>query len=118
LTRDRGTSVLLITHDLGLAAERAEKIIVMNNGNIVEAGPSRQILEDPQHPYTKRLVAAAPSIASKRIQAVVEDRGVETMDDLAALPPTVRVEGLTKDYKIRQGGFRSEAFRAVDNVSF
>ncbi|MFC9983872.1 dipeptide ABC transporter ATP-binding protein [Microbacterium keratanolyticum] len=118
LTRDRGTSVLLITHDLGLAAERAEKIIVMNNGNIVEAGPSRQILEDPQHPYTKRLVAAAPSIASKRIQAVVEDRGVETMDDLAAIPPTVRVEGLTKDYKIRQGGFRSEAFRAVDNVSF
>lgn len=118
LTRDRGTSVLLITHDLGLAAERAEKIIVMNNGNIVEAGPSRQILEDPQHPYTKRLVAAAPSIASKRIQAVVEDRGVETMDALAAIPPTVRVEGLTKDYKIRQGGFRSEAFRAVDNVSF
>ncbi|MFB4348823.1 dipeptide ABC transporter ATP-binding protein [Microbacterium sp. CR_7] len=118
LTRDRGTSVLLITHDLGLAAERAEKIIVMNGGNIVEAGPSRQILEDPQHPYTKRLVAAAPSVASQRIQAVVEDRGIETIDDLADIPPTVRVAGLTKDYKIRQGGFRSEAFRAVDDVSF
>ncbi|ALX66646.1 dipeptide ABC transporter ATP-binding protein [Microbacterium sp. XT11] len=118
LTRDKGTSVLLITHDLGLAAERAEKIIVMNNGNIVEAGPSRQILEDPQHPYTKRLVGAAPSIASQRIQAVVEDRGIETLDDLADIPPTVRVAGLTKDYKIRQGNFRSEAFRAVDDVSF
>ncbi|MCK8466549.1 ABC transporter ATP-binding protein [Microbacterium sp. KSW4-16] len=118
LTRDKGTSVLLITHDLGLAAERAEKIIVMNGGNIVEAGPSRQILEDPQHPYTKRLVAAAPSVASKRIQAVVADRGIETRDDLAAIPPTVRVAGLTKDYKIRQGNFRSEAFRAVDDVSF
>ncbi|WP_341935020.1 ABC transporter ATP-binding protein [Microbacterium sp. LWO14-1.2] len=118
LTRDKGTSVLLITHDLGLAAERAEKIIVMNGGNIVEAGPSRQILEDPQHPYTKRLVAAAPSVASQRIQAVVEDRGIETLDDLADIPPTVRVAGLTKDYKIRQGGFRSEAFRAVDDVSF
>ncbi|MFF7291963.1 dipeptide ABC transporter ATP-binding protein [Microbacterium sp. NPDC008134] len=118
LTRDKGTSVLLITHDLGLAAERADKIIVMNGGNIVEAGPSRQILEDPQHPYTKRLVAAAPSVASQRIQAVVEDRGIETLDDLSALPPTVRVAGLTKDYKIRQGGFRSEAFRAVDDVSF
>ena len=118
LTRDKGTSVLLITHDLGLAAERAEKIIVMSNGSIVEAGPSRQILENPQHPYTKRLVGAAPSVASQRIQAVVEDRGIETLDDLADIPPTVRVEGLTKDYKIRQGNFRSEAFRAVDDVTF
>lgn len=87
LTRDKGTSVLLITHDLGLAAERAEKIIVMSNGNIVEAGPSRQILENPQHPYTQRLVGAAPSVASQRIQAVVEDRGIETLDDLAAIHP-------------------------------
>jgi peptide/nickel transport system ATP-binding protein len=118
LTRDKGTSVLLITHDLGLAAERADKIIVMNGGNIVEAGPSREILENPQHPYTKRLVAAAPSVASQRIQAVVEDRGIETLEDLADIPPTVRVAGLTKDYRIRQGGFRSEAFRAVDDVSF
>ena len=118
LTRDKGTSVLLITHDLGLAAERADKIIVMNGGNIVEAGPSREILENPQHPYTKRLVSAAPSVASQRIQAVVEDRGIETLEDLAAIPPTVRVAGLTKDYKIRQGNFRSEAFRAVDDVSF
>ncbi|MEJ1091019.1 ABC transporter ATP-binding protein [Microbacterium istanbulense] len=118
LTRERGTAVLLITHDLGLAAERAEKIIVMNGGNIVEAGPSRQILEDPQHPYTKRLVAAAPSLASQRIQAVVEERGVETIEDLADIPPTVRVTDLVKEYKIRQGNFRSEPFRAVDNVSF
>jgi len=84
----------------------------------VESGPSREILQNPQHPYTKRLVAAAPSVASQRIQAVVEDRGVETLEDLAAIPPTVRVAGLTKDYRIRQGGFRSEMFRAVDDVSF
>ncbi|WP_091231611.1 ABC transporter ATP-binding protein [Microbacterium sp. 3J1] len=118
LTREKGTSVLLITHDLGLAAERAEKIIVMSNGNIVESGPSRQILENPQHPYTQRLVGAAPSVASQRIQAVVEDRGIETLENLADIPPTVRVVGLTKDYKIRQGNFRSEAFRAVDDVTF
>ncbi|MFJ6531954.1 dipeptide ABC transporter ATP-binding protein [Microbacterium sp. NPDC091662] len=118
LTRDRGTSMLLITHDLGLAAERAERLIVMQNGSIVESGPSKAILQNPQHPYTKRLVAAAPSVASQRIQAVVEDRGVETLDDLADIPPTVRVAALTKDYRIRQGGFRSEMFRAVDDVSF
>lgn len=118
LTREKGTSVLLITHDLGLAAERAERIIVMKDGEIVEAGPSRLILENPVHPYTRRLVAAAPSLASQRIQAKVEDRGIETMDDVAGIPPTLRVRDLTKDYKIRMGGFRSEPFRAVDAVSF
>ncbi|WP_223586739.1 ABC transporter ATP-binding protein [Microbacterium sp. OVT16B] len=118
LTEERDTAVLLITHDLGLAAERASTIIVMNNGNIVESGPSLEILQNPQHPYTKRLVAAAPSVASQRIQAQVEDRGIETLADLSAIPPTVRVAGLTKDYKIRQGLLRSEPFRAVDDVSF
>ncbi|MFF3028589.1 dipeptide ABC transporter ATP-binding protein [Microbacterium sp. NPDC057944] len=118
LTEERDTAVLLITHDLGLAAERASTIIVMNNGNIVESGPSLDILQNPQHPYTKRLVAAAPSVASQRIQAQVEDRGIETLADLSAIPPTVRVAGLTKDYKIRQGLLRSEPFRAVDDVSF
>ena len=118
LTRDRGTSVLLITHDLGLAAERASRIIVMNQGEIVEAGPSREILEDPRHPYTKRLVAAAPSIASQRIQAEVTEHGIQPEESLADAPTMVRVAGLTKDFKIRQGGFRSELFRAVDDVSF
>ena len=118
LTRDRGTSVLLITHDLGLAAERAEKIIVMNRGEIVEMGPSREILENPLHPYTQRLVAAAPSLASQRIQTRVQDRGIETSADVADIPPTIEVRDLVKEYKIRLGGFRSEAFRAVDGVSF
>ena len=118
LTREKGTSVLLITHDLGLAAERASTIVVMQNGEIVESGPSREILQNPLHPYTQRLVAAAPSIASKRIQAVAERRGIETSEDIASLVPTVKVTDLTKEYKIRQGGFRSETFRAVDSVSF
>ncbi|WP_309068075.1 ABC transporter ATP-binding protein [Microbacterium sp.] len=118
LTRDKGTSVLFITHDLGLAADRADRIIVMNQGEIVEAGPSRAILENPQHPYTQRLVAAAPSLASQRIQAVVEERGVEHLDDVADAPPVVEVRDLVKEYRIRKGGFRSEPFRAVDGVSF
>lgn len=118
LTRERGTSVLLITHDLGLAAERAEKIIVMQNGEIVEAGPSRQILQNPLHPYTQRLVSVAPSLASKRIQFVAESRGLETSEDLEGLPPTIRVTDLTKEYRIRQGSFRSEPLLAADKVSF
>ncbi|QAY61000.1 ABC transporter ATP-binding protein [Microbacterium protaetiae] len=117
LTREKGTSVLLITHDLGLAAERAEKIVVMQHGRIVEAGPSREILENPLHPYTQKLVAAAPSIASQRIQATAERRGIEHESDQNVVP-AVRVRDLTKDYKIRTGGFGSVPFRAVDAVSF
>jgi len=117
LTREKGTSVLLITHDLGLAAERADRIIVMNQGEIVESGPSREILESPQHPYTQRLVAAAPSLASQRIQASVEHVTTET-EVLAQAAPVVEVRNLVKEYRIRKGGLASEPFRAVDGVSF
>lgn len=115
LTRERGTSVLLITHDLGLAAERAEKIIVMNRGEIVEMGPSREILENPLHPYTQRLVAAAPSLASKRIQTRPREQSLASAETAA---PAIEVRDLVKEYKIRLGGFRSESFLAVDGVSF
>ncbi|GAA3761509.1 ABC transporter ATP-binding protein [Microbacterium kribbense] len=118
LTREKGTSVLLITHDLGLAAERAEKIVVMQHGEIVEAGPSREILENPLHPYTQRLVAAAPSIASQRIQAGVGAHTMERTAQAADAAPAVSVRDLTKEYKIRTGGLGSVPFRAVDAVSF
>ncbi|GAA4188788.1 ABC transporter ATP-binding protein [Microbacterium oryzae] len=119
LTREKGTSVLFITHDLGLAADRADTIVVMSQGEVVESGPSREILQNPQHPYTQRLVAAAPSLASQRIQATAEDRGVATTTEvLHTAAPVVEVRDLVKEYKIRRGGFRSEPFRAVDAVSF
>ncbi|MDN3309703.1 ABC transporter ATP-binding protein [Microbacterium oryzae] len=119
LTREKGTSVLFITHDLGLAADRADTIVVMSRGEVVESGPSREILQNPQHPYTQRLVAAAPSLASQRIQATAEDRGVATTTEvLHTAAPVVEVRDLVKEYKIRRGGFRSEPFRAVDGVSF
>jgi peptide/nickel transport system ATP-binding protein len=89
LTRDIGTAVLFITHDLGLAAERAEQLVVMYKGRIVEAGPSKEILQNPVHPYTQRLVAAAPSLASRRIQSGTAATPTHALSDLDYAPTTV-----------------------------
>jgi peptide/nickel transport system ATP-binding protein len=119
MTRELGTAVLLITHDLGLAAERAERVIVMHRGKVVEQGEARQILEDPQHPYTQSLVKAAPSVAAARLQPEafrVQDRPAE-VDPAAPVAPAdniVEIENLTKVYPVRG---RGEDFVAVDDVS-
>ncbi|TFC79382.1 ABC transporter ATP-binding protein [Cryobacterium sp. TMS1-20-1] len=136
LTRDYGTSVLFITHDLGLAAERAEQLVVMYKGKIVESGPSQEILANPQHPYTQRLVAAAPSLASRRIQAkknedapateIFSAGGTDTAlirratdRELAASgKDLISVEGITKMYRIRKSGLRFDELLAVNEVSF
>jgi peptide/nickel transport system ATP-binding protein len=119
MTRELGTAVLLITHDLGLAAERAERVIVMHRGTVVEQGAARQILEDPQHPYTKSLVQAAPSVAVARLQPEafqVKERVAEAdvAAETAPVDNIVEIEHLTKVYPVRG---RGEDFVAVDDVS-
>ncbi|UCR89024.1 ABC transporter ATP-binding protein [Mycetocola spongiae] len=140
LTRDLGTALIFITHDLGLAAERAKNLVVMYKGKIVESGPSIDILQNPQHPYTKRLVAAAPSLASRRIQSAEAElhsldyeAATGTIDfDLVAQaaeraeakkaaptkPNAIEIDNVTKVFKIRQGSGRTVDFTAVDKVSF
>lgn len=123
LTHQLGTAVLFITHDLGLAAERAEHLVVMHRGRIVESGPSLDILRHPQHPYTQRLVKAAPSLASARIRSALEE-GVETEElmagaaNLAEAEEVIRVEGLTKVFDVRGAKGDKKHLKAVDNVSF
>lgn len=122
MTDELGTAVLLITHDLGLAAERAQRVIVMHRGKIAEQGPSKQILENPQHEYTKRLVAAAPSVAAARMTttAARADQVAKDQADASAAGEPVKnvleVRDLTKVYPVRGRG--KEDFVAVDNVSF
>lgn len=112
----RGTSLLFITHDLGVAADRTDRIIVMLDGRIVESGTPAQILLDPQHEYTRRLVAAAPTIA-----ATVGERSIsvaERAEPTGRGPagPILVIENLVKEFTIR--GQRGSLLRAVDNVSF
>lgn len=141
LTEELGNAVLFITHDLGLAAERAEHLIVMHRGRIVESGPSREILRSPQHPYTRRLVKAAPSLASSRIRAAKEagveakelksgeaigtasDSGSTAADSAegsssAAQAPVISVRNLTKEFDIRGQRGGKKLLKAVDDVSF
>lgn len=123
LTKELGNAVLFITHDLGLAAERAEHLIVMHRGRIVESGPSRQILKSPQHPYTRRLVTAAPSLASSRIRAARE-AGLSSSEliasgaDKRSEEAVISVRNLTKEFDIRGSRGDKKHFKAVDNVSF
>ena len=66
LVSERGISLLIITHDLGMATDRADRLLVMKQGELVEQGPPRQILEAAQHAYTRALIGAAPAFASQR----------------------------------------------------
>ena len=125
LTKEMGTAVLFITHDLGLAAERAEQLVVMHRGRIVESGPALEILQHPQHPYTKRLVSAAPSLASARIESAHKQGISVTEEELTgagkgatSTEAIIRVEGLTKEFDIRGAKKGNDTFLAVDNVSF
>ena len=115
MTSELGTAVLLITHDLGLAAERAEKVVVMYKGRVVEYGPALEILRNPQHPYTKRLISSAPSLSAQRgdkHEAIVDEIVPGKAESL------LKVSNLTKVYDIRKGFGKKEKFTAVDNVSF
>ncbi|HDJ1439459.1 TPA: ABC transporter ATP-binding protein [Serratia rubidaea] len=105
LRRESGTAVLFVTHDLGVAAERADRILVFRHGRIQEQGATEALLRHPAHDYTRRLFADAPALSSR--PAPVSDGRRE---------PTIVVSGLVKDFRF--AGRRGEPFRALDRVSF
>ncbi|MGL4310187.1 MAG: ABC transporter ATP-binding protein [Paracoccaceae bacterium] len=96
LQEETGMGLLLITHDLGVVAEVADRVVVMNGGEIVEAGSAAEVYANPQHPYTRKLIAAAPG------------KGEMPADRVPAAP-LLSVSGLSKRYG---------EFAALDNADF
>ncbi|MDF2471618.1 MAG: putative transporter ATP-binding protein, partial [Rhodococcus erythropolis] len=95
--------VLLITHDLGVAADRADRILVMQGGRIVESGRTADILDNPRHEYTKKLLDSAPSLSSGPV-----DRPVR--QDTS---PLLTLTGITKRFNVGRGS----SITAVNEVS-
>lgn len=112
LARDLGTAVVLITHDLALAAERADEVAVMSAGRIVEQGPAGQIVGSPSHAYTQQLMAAVPNFRS---MALVTERSaaIETVSE-----PLVVVAALRKEFAVRDDRGAPARFTAVADVNF
>jgi peptide/nickel transport system ATP-binding protein len=84
LTRRHGAAVMLITHDMGVIAETADRVAVMYAGRIVEIGEVRELVRNPLHPYTQGLMAAIPTLAL-RVPRLAQIPGA--MPRLSAIPP-------------------------------
>jgi peptide/nickel transport system ATP-binding protein len=139
LTRQRGMSTILITHDLGLAATYCDRVVVMEKGHVVEAAASRAIFTAPEHPYTRKLMRATPRPGASLRDLLPEDEpgparvpGPTNGHGAAhkAGAPLLTVAKLVKEYprKGLAGGLgkifqrkpspEPETFRAVDGISF
>ncbi len=135
LTRERGMSTILITHDLGLAAAYCDRVVVMQKGHVVETAMSETIFKQPAHAYTRKLMRATPRPGIGLRDLLPEEDAaragpVGNKPIAAGAAPLLKIENLVKEYP-RKGVTtslkkmfgttpvpESDVFRAVDGISF
>jgi peptide/nickel transport system ATP-binding protein len=131
LTRARGMSTILITHDLGLAAAYCDRVVVMQKGEVVETAPSATIFKTPTHPYTRKLMRATPRPGATLRDLLDEGRPAPAPASMQSGRPLLKIGNLVKEYP-RQGVTKTMAqffgrkasaateqpFRAVDGITF
>ena len=128
IQKRRGMSILFITHDLGVVGEFADRVVVMRNGVIREAGTTADVFQAPRDAYTKALLNCRPRLdrRPKRLPVIEDFTGptpfVEGPDQQRGYAPNddmiLTVGGLSKHFAQRDGLFRTTVFKAVDDVSF
>ena len=134
LNKRLNSAILLITHDMGVVADLADHVVVMEKGRIVETAPTRELFANPREPYTRQLLSAVPHLGSKvggvLSSVEVEDDGslqvAEAPRELLAeserisepashVVPALALEGVDIEYP---GRFRQPAFKAAQDISF
>jgi peptide/nickel transport system ATP-binding protein len=110
LQDETGMAVVFVTHDLGVVANIADKVVVMRKGRVMESGPCDVVIGSPGHAYTKKLLAAAPAIPRD-----AEATSARVVDD-----PVLQLESVNKTFLSRSGSFfgKTREIAAVRNVNF
>ena len=106
LVREAGICMLIITHDLGVAADRADRLLVMQHGRVVEQGDPKTVLTAPRHEYAKHLVAAGPGRSTPVAPAEPERREA-----------LLELRNVTKDFRLPKAPGAERTLRALDDVS-
>lgn len=107
LQKERGMAVLFITHDIGVVAEIADRVVVMRSGQVVEEGRASEVIVDPKQSYTRKLIAAVPSLIPP------EPRTIEQSE------PILQVQGMTKTFITSGGMFKAKrTVHAANGISF
>ncbi|MBR9893029.1 ABC transporter ATP-binding protein, partial [bacterium] len=126
LKRETGTAVMFITHDMAVVAQMADRVVVMFRGRKVEEGTVEEIFENPQHPYTKALLAAVPKLGEMKGKPLPEPMKLlgHEQDEIKPITgtdqPLLQVENLTTRFPVKGGFFRRTVanVHAVEDVSF
>ena len=126
LKRETGTAVMFITHDMAVVAQMADRVVVMFRGNKVEEGPVEEIFANPQHDYTKALLAAVPKLGEMKGKALPEPMRLLGVEQKNTAPiegqsePLLKVRNLTTRFDVKGGLLRRTVAQvhAVEDVSF